>query len=158
MEGRLGERGQIGFEVVEAPGQVIGLPDGVTAENSPYNPTTDVVLNPAAWTDQAAGVWGSFINYYGDFRSQRRPNESMNIGKRFPIRGERMAFSVRVEFFNVFNRLEGVPNPSTSNPQTAPTRNSAGVLTGGFGFVNFNSISTTDGTPRSGQVVVRFEF
>ena len=126
--------------------------------NGPYNPTTDVVLNPAAWTDQAAGVWGSFINYYGDFRSMRRPNESMNIGKRFPIRGERMAVSLRVEFFNIFNRLEGVPNPSTSNPQTAPTRNSAGVLTGGFGFVNYNSISTTDGTPRSGQVVVRFEF
>ena len=83
----------------------------------------------------------------------------MSLGKRFPIRGERMALSLRVELFNVFNRLEGLPNPSTSNPATPPTKNSAtGVLTGGFGFVNYNSISSTDNTPRNGQIVARFEF
>ena len=53
--------------------------------------------------DQAAGVFGTGTVYYSDFRGQRRPVESMSLGKRFPIR-ERMALSIRAEFFNPFNR------------------------------------------------------
>jgi hypothetical protein len=74
-----------------------------------------------------------------------------------------MALSIRVEFFNVFNRMVSLPDPSTSAPQTAPTRNAQGVLTGGFGFVNYTQISTNNQAnsypaPRSGQFNVRFEF
>ncbi|HVW87470.1 MAG TPA: hypothetical protein VHB50_22440, partial [Bryobacteraceae bacterium] len=141
------------------PGQPLYLKD---LNCGCYDPTVETVLNPAAWVDQPAGIWGNFANYYGDFRSQRRPSESMSFGKRFPVWRERMALSVRVEFFNVFNRLVSLPNPVTSNPATAPTRQN-GVLTGGFGYLAFNQISSNNQNnvypaPRTGQMVVRFEF
>jgi len=125
------------------------------------DPTQDTILNPAAWIDEPTGVWGTGTAYYDDFRGQRRPTESMSLSKTFPIR-EHMRFSIRGEFFNIFNRDESFPNPSTSNPATPATR-SNGVLTGGFGFINFTSISSnsqnnTYPSPRVGQVVIRFEF
>jgi hypothetical protein len=126
------------------------------------DPTQETVLNPAAWVDQPAGVFGNFANYYSDFRAQRRPSESLSLGKRFPVWREKMAFSVRVEFFNVFNRMVSLPNPSTAAPATPPTRQN-GVLTGGFGYVAFNQIASnsqanTYPAPRTGQLVARFEF
>ncbi|HXJ38114.1 MAG TPA: hypothetical protein VNH18_02480, partial [Bryobacteraceae bacterium] len=141
------------------PGQPLYLKD---PNCGCIDPTVETVLNPAAWTDQPAGVFGNFANYYSDFRSQRRPSESMSFGKRFPVWRERMAISVRVEFFNVFNRMVSLPNPVTSNPATAPTRQN-GVLTGGFGYLAFNQISSnnqnnTYPAPRTGQMVFRFEF
>jgi hypothetical protein len=80
----------------------------------------------------------------------------------FPVFSERLRISFRAEFFNIFNRLESFPNPSTSNPATPPTR-SNGVLTGGFGFINYTQITSNSQnnaypSPRTGQVVVRFEF
>jgi hypothetical protein len=70
--------------------------------------------------------------------------------------------SLRVEFFNIFNREVSLPNPVTSNPATAPTRQN-GILTGGFGYLAFNQISSnnqnnTYPAPRTGQMVLRFEF
>jgi Carboxypeptidase regulatory-like domain/TonB dependent receptor-like, beta-barrel len=125
------------------------------------DPTQETVLNPAAWVDQPAGVYGTGSAYYSDFRGQRRPVESMSLGKRFPIR-ERMSFSIRAEFFNPFNRMEVVSDPSTGSPSNPPTR-SNGVLTGGFGYMNYTAISSNavGGTlpaPRTGQIVARFEF
>ncbi len=125
-------------------------------------PDVDVVLNPNAWVDAPLGTFGAQQTYYGDFRGQRRPAESMSFGKRFAF-GERKSFTVRAEFFNVFNRLVSLPDPSTGNPQTAPTKNGAGQLTGGFGFINFNSIDSNNQNnvypaPRTGQFVARFEF
>ncbi len=127
-----------------------------------YDPTTQTVLNPAAWQDQAQGVFGSGTVYYSDFRGQRRPVESFNLGKKFPIR-ERMALSLRMEVFNPFNRDEVLSDPSTSSPATAPTRSPAGLLTGGFGYVNYtaitsNSVGGTFPSPRTAQIVARFEF
>ncbi len=125
------------------------------------DPTQETILNPAAWQDQAAGVPGSNIVYYNDFRSQRRPIVSGGLGKTFKIR-ERMAFSIRAEFFNLFNQNLSLANPSTSSPATPPTR-SNGLLTGGFGFLNYtgivsNSVNSSLPTPRTGQLVARFQF
>lgn len=146
---------------VRVSGQSLYLKD----LNSSIDPLHETVLNPAAWVDQPSGTWGTFARYYGDFRGQRRPTESMSLGKRFPLRAEsgRMAISVRVEFFNIFNRMESLPDPSTSAPATAPTRDKNGVLTGGFGFINYTQISTnnqnnTYPAPRTGQFNLRFEF
>ena len=80
-----------------------------------FDPTVDTVLNPAAWTDQAAGVFGTGAVYYNDFRGKRRPVESMSFGKSFPIKGfpflgERTSFSIRAEFFNLFDEA-GVAYP-----------------------------------------------
>jgi hypothetical protein len=125
------------------------------------DPTQETVLNPAAWTDQPTGVWGTGTVYYNDFRGQRRPVESINLGKRFPIR-ERMSFSIRAEFFNPLNRQEVVSDPSTGSPSNPPTR-SNGLLTGGFGYMNYTAISSNAvggslPAPRTGQLVARFEF
>jgi hypothetical protein len=127
-----------------------------------FDPNKDFVLNPAAWTDPAPGTWGTAAAYYSDYRFERRPQESLSLGKRFAIR-ERMAFSVRAEFFNVFNRMNVLPNPTTSNPQATQSRNAAGVPTGGFGYINVGQITTnnqnnTNPAPRTGQIVARFEF
>ena len=100
--------------------------------------------------------------YYNDFRGQRRPAISGGIGKVFKIR-ESVAFSVRAEFFNLFNMMESLGNPSTGSPQNPPTRSGAGLLTGGFGYLNYtgiagNSVSSSLPTPRTGQVVARIQF
>jgi hypothetical protein len=125
------------------------------------DPTQETVLNPAAWQDQAAGVPGSNIVYYNDFRGQRRPIISGGIGKVVRIH-ERVSFSIRGEFFNLFNQLLSLGNPSTGSPQAPPTR-SNGLLTGGFGYLNYtgiaaNSVSSSLPTPRTGQIVARIEF
>jgi hypothetical protein len=127
-----------------------------------FDPNKDFVLNPAAWSDPPAGAWGTAAAYYSDYRFERRPQESLSLGKRFVIR-ERMAFSVRAEFFNVFNRMNVLPNPTISNPQGTQSRNAAGVPTGGFGYINVGQITTnnqnnTNPAPRTGQIVARFEF
>ncbi len=125
------------------------------------DPTQETILNPAAWQDQAPGVPGSNIVYYNDFRAQRRPIISGGIGKEFRFR-ERASFSIRAEFFNLLNQNLSIANPSTGSPATPPTR-SNGVLTGGFGFLNYlgiasNSVNSTLPTPRTGQLVARIEF
>ncbi len=126
------------------------------------DPTQETVLNPAAWQNQTAGVPGSNVVYYNDFRGQRRPVISGGIGKVFNLR-EGVSFSVRAEFFNLFNMMLALGNPSTGSPQTPPTRSNAGLLTGGFGYMNYtgiaaNSVSSTVPTPRTGQIVARIQF
>ena len=126
------------------------------------DPTQQTVLNPAAWQNQDPGVPGSNVAYYNDFRGQRRPAISGGIGKVFKIR-ESVAFSIRAEFFNLFNMMEALGNPSTGSPQNPPTRSGAGLLTGGFGYLNYtgiagNSVSSSLPTPRTGQVVARIQF
>ena len=141
--------------------RVPGMPLYTVNINSSVDPTQQTVLNPAAWQNQAAGVPGSNVAYYSDFRAQRRPAISGGIGKVFQVR-EGVWFSVRAEFFNLFNMEESLANPSTGSPQNPVTR-SNGVLTGGFGYLNYtgiagNSVSSSLPTPRTGQVVARIQF
>ena len=122
------------------------------------DPTKQTILNPAAWQNQAAGVPGSNIIYYNDFRAQRRPVISGGLGKRFRVR-ERASFNIRAEFFNLLNQDLSLANPSTSSPRNPPTH-SNGLLTGGFGYLNYtgisaNSVSSSIPTPRTGQIVAR---
>ncbi len=126
------------------------------------DPTQETVLNPAAWLNQAAGVPGSNVVYYNDFRGQRRPVISGGIGKVFKIR-ESVSFSVRAEFFNLFNQMLSLANPNTGSPQNPPTRSNSGLLTGGFGYLNYtgiagNSVTSSLPTPRTGQIVARIQF
>jgi hypothetical protein len=75
----------------------------------------------------------------------------MSLGRRFTIK-EKVKFDIRAEFFNIFNRLN-LPAPG-GNPAATPTRNSAGELSGGFGFIDASNV----GGQRNGQLVARFEF
>jgi hypothetical protein len=125
------------------------------------DPTKEQILNPAAWQNQAAGVPGSNTRYYNDFRGQRRPVTSASLGKIFQIK-EQAQFSIRAEFFNVFNQDLALANPSTSSPQN-PLTYQNGLITGGFGTMAYtgltsNSVNSTLPTPRTGQLVARFQF
>ncbi|MEO8594614.1 MAG: TonB-dependent receptor [Candidatus Solibacter sp.] len=129
------------------------------------DPNKDFVLNKDAWADPAQGTWGVGAAYYNDYRFQRHPREQIGIGRLFSIR-EAMSLEVRMELFNVFNRAQ-MADPTATNPQGAQQRNSLGVPTAGFGFINSQSpgnASVIDnptnlgGNPRQGQLLVRFRF
>jgi hypothetical protein len=131
------------------PGQPLFLKD----LNSPIDPNRELVLNPKAWADPAPGEWGASAVYYSDYRYARRPDEQLSLGKLFKIT-ERISFSFRAEFFNVFNRTYR-NNPDSGNAQATPIYNSAGNLTAGFGRINPGSVFAP---PRSGQFVARIQF
>ncbi len=116
------------------------------------NPYSDLVLNPAAWSQPSAGQFGQSAVYFNDYRYARTPSEQLSFGRLFRIR-ERMTFQIRAEFFNVFNRVSLNQPVSTNALQTA-TYNALG-LTGGFGFINPGSVLNP---PRNGQLVARFQF
>jgi Carboxypeptidase regulatory-like domain/TonB dependent receptor len=128
-----------------------------------YDPNATFVLNPNAWTNPQAGQFGTSAAYYNDYRTQRRPIENMNLGRTWRIK-ERVAFNLRMEFTNVFNRAFW-NNPSNSNFQATQTRLPNGNTASGFGYINTITTSTganipvvTNISPRSGVLVAHFTF
>ena len=67
------------------------------------DPTKDLVLNPAAWSNPAAGQWGTAAPYYNDYRYERRPSESMSFGRVFQFGPEAhpMKLTFRMNFTNI---------------------------------------------------------
>lgn len=136
--------------------------------NSHFDPTKTLALNPAAWTDAPAGTYGNSSPYYNDFRWQRQPAESLGFGRIFRIK-EGMTLQVRAEFQNIFNRLFystpadavglfGGPstNPATPTAKGNSLAGTSGLLSGGYGYVNW--LNGAGAQPRSGQLVARFTF
>ncbi len=122
-----------------------------------YDPVKTFVLNPAAWANPAAGSFGSGAEYYGDFRTYRHPNENLNFGRTFRIK-ERMSLNLRVEWNNVFNRIE-LNAPQNSGYTLAQVNNpKTGAATPGFGYVNPAVTSNQNAQPRNGTIVARFQF
>ncbi|HEY1804069.1 MAG TPA: TonB-dependent receptor [Terracidiphilus sp.] len=121
------------------------------------DPYTTFFLNPAAWTDPAPGTYATSKPYYSDFRAPRYPSEQLGVGKEFPIR-ETLKFSLRADFFNVFNRW-AYPGLNVGSPTTPAQYNSNGTIANGFGYLG-NGISGAGGNfaPRSGEFVARIEF
>jgi hypothetical protein len=121
-----------------------------------FDPNTTFVLNPKAWTDPAAGTWGTAAPYYDDYRGRRTPREAMAFGRLFRF-NERFSLNIRAEFTNVFNRTV-YPAPTSTNalaPQTRVNNSDPNSpTTGGFGWLN----TAAAGTPRQGQIVARFLF
>jgi hypothetical protein len=117
-----------------------------------FDANKDLILNPAAWVNPTAGAFGNSAAAYNNYRTQRIPDEQLSIGRVFRIR-EGMSFSIRAEAFNVFNRTVYAA-PASASPTATTTRDAAGNLTGGFGFINQNN----NGQPRNGQLVGRFTF
>jgi hypothetical protein len=118
-----------------------------------FDPNTTFVLNPAAWSNPAAGQWGTAAAYYSDYRYQRRPVENISLGRTFRIK-ERASLQIRAEFTNIFNRTEP-NNPTATNALATQTRNTAGQTTAGFGYI---STGTVFAAPRQGQLIARFQF
>ena len=122
-----------------------------------FDPSTTPVLNPAAWSAPAPGQFGTAAPFYSDFRYSRHPNENINLGRTWRMR-ERMSLNLRVEFSNFLNRTY-LNNPTATNPTTPVTKNSAGLLTGGFGYISTAFSSTNQlAQPRNGVIVARFTF
>jgi Carboxypeptidase regulatory-like domain/TonB dependent receptor len=119
------------------------------------DPTKDLVMNPAAWTNPGDGQFGTGAPYYNDYRYQRRPSESISLGRVFRLQ-EGMALTIRMNFQNIFNRLE-MQNPTGTNILASTTRRPNGQLTGGFGFVNYVGGSTFL-PPRQGTLEMRLSF
>ena len=116
------------------------------------DPNKDLVLNPAAWTEPGPGQFGGQA-YYSDYRYQRRPTESLSLGRAFRFR-ESMSLEIRMEAFNVFNRTE-MNNPNGTNALLTPTRDQNGNVVSGFGRINPGSLFSP---PREGQLLARFRF
>lgn len=139
-----------GTLVNRVPGQALFLKD---LNCHCIDPSKDLVLNPAAWTQPDAGQFGTAAAYYSDYRYARRSDEQLSLGRVFRIR-ERMSFQVRAELFNVFNRTY-LNNPSNGNAQATTSFKANGQLSSGFGYINNSSVFNA---PRTGQIVARFQF
>jgi hypothetical protein len=132
-----------------------------------YDPNKTFILNPNAWADPAVGQFGASAAYYNDYRAQRTPRENMNLGRTFTVR-ERMKFSIRAEFTNVFNRaFWGNPGGTAlTNAKLQQQLFTSGATKGntsaGFGRVTTTTPSAFGSVfnlqPRQGVVVGRFEF
>jgi hypothetical protein len=125
-----------------------------------YDANTTFILNPSAWTQPAAGQWGTSAAYYDDYRFQRRPVENLAVGRTFRIK-ERVTLGVRAEFSNIFNRAR-FQDPSFANALATQQRNTQGQATAGFGWIDTSfgnaGAVTAIQLPRNGTVVARFMF
>jgi hypothetical protein len=118
-----------------------------------FDPTKTLVLNPAAWSQPVPGQFSTSALYDNDYRYARRPNEALSLGRSFTVH-EGMTLEIRAMFFNPFNRTE-LNNPASTNALATTTSNSAGLLTGGFGWINTGS---TFSSSRNGMLQARFQF
>ena len=129
-------------------------------KSAPYDPQKDFVLNPKAWSDAPAGQFGVAAPYYNDYRDMRHPDEQLSLGRTFRIK-ESVSLAVRMEFFNVFNRLV-LSTPSSGNPLSTQNRDASGLTLSGFGYINTATVlsSSTSGmfSQRYGQLVMRLQF
>jgi hypothetical protein len=147
------------------PGQPLFLVD----PNSKFDPTKQLVLNPAAWTEPPYGTFGASPAYFNDYRWQRQPGENISIGRSFAIK-ERYKISVRAEFTNIFNRVFYTPPTGSGGTfVTSPVGHgnslsgTSGLLSSGFGYVSWlnggaNNSLGTGPAPRAGQIVAKFVF
>ena len=144
--------------------RVPGQPLFLVSPNSKFDPTAQLVLNPAAWVEPAYGTFGASAPYFNDYRWQRQPTESMAFGRLFPVGKEgRYKIELRAEFQNIFNRLfYSVPTTAGATTITSPTGHgnslsgTPGLLSSGWGYVNW--LNGAGALPRSGQIVARFSF
>jgi hypothetical protein len=125
-----------------------------------FDSNSTFVLNPAAWSQPAAGQWGAGAPYYNNYRWQRQPSESLSLGRTFHFK-ERMQFQIRAEFFNVFNRVI-LTSPTATNAAQSQVKTASGQTVSGFGYINTSVTNIQTGgavpTSRNGQVVARFTF
>jgi len=125
-----------------------------------FDPNKTFILNPAAWSQPAAGQWGAGAPYYNNYRWQRQPSESLSLGRIFKIK-ERVTLHLRAEFFNIFNR-NFLSAPTNTNSAATQTVNSAGQTVSGFGWINTSVTNIQTGgaipTTRNGQIVARITF
>lgn len=123
-----------------------------------FDPTKNVVLNPNAWENVPNGQWAADFTALRFYRGMRIPTENANFSRNFRLR-ESVMLHVRVEFNNIFNRMQ-LPNPSTAgNFAAQPTRITTGPNAGLYsaGFGTYDVLSGIGGQ-RIGTFVARLQF
>jgi hypothetical protein len=125
-----------------------------------YDPQKTLLTNAAAWVDPPPGQFSSSAAYYTDYRTQRRPNESINFGRTFRFK-ERVSLNIRAEFTNMFNRAFW-NNPTATNAKLPVSYNQNGTISAGFGYLNPVQLGSVGGppiiSPRNGTLVGRVTF
>ena len=126
-----------------------------------FDPTKNVVLNSAAWSNIPNGTWGAQQTTIRQFRGIRQPQENLNLSRNFRLK-ERVTLHLRVEFQNAFNRMR-LPQPVVTGTgisyaatqQKFTSGANAGLYSGGFG-----TIVPTSGTAgsRTGTMIARITF
>ncbi len=161
LMGAPGSNNSLGSYLSGASGQymtrVPNQPLYLAGPNGHIDPTQQLFLNPAAWTECGpTATFGCGAPRYSDFRQRRSPQEDIGLGRRFVMSDKPgRFFEIRIEMYNPFNHIV-FPGIGVGNPTTSATRNSNGQLTGGFGFMNVNNIAT--GTARNMLAVARISF
>ncbi len=129
-----------------------------------FDPTTNLVLNPAAWSNIPNGQWGAQQTTIRQYRNIRQPQENLNVSRNFRIK-EGVVLHIRAEFQNVFNRTRltitaaSAGNATATGFSAATTKftsgATAGLYSGGFG-----TILPTSGTSgqRTGTLIARITF
>jgi len=123
-----------------------------------FDPTKTIVLNPNAWDNVPDGQWAADNSTLRFYRGFRQPVENANFSRSFRIT-ERVNLNVRVEFNNVFNRMQ-LPAPTTagnfaSTPIKFNSGSNSGLYSGGFGTIL--PLSGTNGM-RTGTLIARIMF
>jgi hypothetical protein len=113
-------------------------------DGSKFNPSNaadpgNMYFNAAGFSNPAYGDFGNSGPYVAGLNGFGTANENVALYKDFRIK-ERMKLQLRGEFFNVFNR-HYFDNPNTS-----------------VGSKYFGDVLSVGGTPRVGQLGVRFEW
>jgi hypothetical protein len=131
-----------------------------------FDPTRTQVLNPASWTNVPNGQFAANESSIRSFRGVRIPVENANFGRDFRIK-ERYSLNIRVEFTNIFNRLQlptaagALGGINLGNFAAAPTKFTSGVnagaYSGGFGTIVSPLTGSVVGQ-RAGTLVARFTF
>jgi hypothetical protein len=135
------------------PGQPLFLKD---LNCGCIDPNKEFVLNPNAWSDPAPGTLGTAAPFYSDYRKARLVNEDMAFGKTTRLR-EGIDLEIRIEFFNLFNRLR-LREPERDNALATQVTNAAGVPQRGFGRIDGSNQDFALLAPRSGQIALRLRF
>ncbi len=123
-----------------------------------FDPTTNIVLNPDAWENIPNGQFAADTSTLRFYRGIRYPTENANISRAFRIT-ERVQLNIRIEFNNVFNRMQ-VPQPTTTgNFASTPTKFTSGANAGLYnnGFGTIRPLNGTSGM-RTGQLIGRITF
>ena len=127
-------------------------------KHDPAYALTQPFLNPAAWVSPTPGTYSTSKPYFNDYRGPRQPAEQLGVGKAFTFK-EGVKFSLRADFFNVFNRWVYPNLNNTGNFAQASQYNKDGSIANGFGYLG-NSLANAGGNfaPRSGEFVARIQF
>ena len=110
------------------------------------------VFNPAAFSDPGSFVPGTSPRNIAALRSPWNNNETIGLAKKFFF-GERVSAELRMEFFNVLNRMQLCGGPNSPNNQLDNGANHVGT----FGLLNPGGPCQAN-SARQGQAYFRVNF